>query len=188
MHSSRPLRPLAGGRRYQPWSTSPRVLRARRRRLRVRRLLRAAIVLAIEIGVVVLFLAAIRQDPAPADTPAVAVAVAGADAVAADPASYRDAGEVRVRGRILEYPVRVSKRDRGTFILVGESGRRLAVVPARTAKLPAFRAGMPVIVRGTVVIPPDSKRMARRSTSRTAIAARARAPALIKAAGVASAD
>ena len=138
----------------------------------------------MEVGVAALIVAAIRQEPAPDNAPV--VAVAGADAVAADPASFRTAGELRVRGRILEYPVRVSKRDRGTFILVGESGRHLAVVPASGTKLRAFRAGVPVIVRGTIVIPPDSERLTRRATSRTAIAQRADAPALIKAVEVSS--
>ena len=186
MHSSRPLQPLAGGRRHQPWTPSQRVLQARRRRVRAGRLARAAVLLVLEVGVAALIFSLIRQDPAPADAPA--VAVVGADAVAAEPASYRSAGELRVRGRILEYPVRISARDRGTFVLVGETGSHLVVVPEQDTKLRAFRAGVGVVVRGNVVIPPTSKRLARRATSRTAIAKRADAPALIKAVEVSTAD
>jgi hypothetical protein len=186
MHSSRPYHPLAGGRRHEPWTTSPRVLRARRRRIRIGRVLRAGVVLGLELGVALLIVNLVRQEPAPAEAPA--VAVAGADEVAADPASYRTSSELRVRGRILEYPVRVSGRDRGTFVLVGETGRRLVVVPANGTKQWAFRAGVTVIVRGTVVIPPDSERLARRPTSRTAIAERAEASALIKAVQVTGAE
>jgi hypothetical protein len=185
MYSSRPLTPPAARHRHEPRTTSPRVLPARRRRASIGRLARSGVLLALELAVAVLIVSLIRQEPAPAEAPT--KLVAGADAVAADPASFRT-GEQRVRGRVLDYPTRISSRDRGTFILAGESGRRLAVVPAKRTKLASFRAGVPVIVRGTVVIPPDSKRLARRTTSRTAIAKRANAPALIKAVKVSAAD
>jgi hypothetical protein len=55
------------------------------------------------------------------------------------------------------------------------------VVPADEARLLSLRVGTVVVVRGTVVVPPDSKRLADRVTSRTAVAQRAGAPALIKA-------
>ena len=74
--------------------------------MHVRWLVRASALLAVEIAVAVLIVSMIREEPAPAGAPA--AAIAGTDAVAADPASYRTAGELRVRGRILEYPVRVS--------------------------------------------------------------------------------
>jgi hypothetical protein len=102
------------------------------------------------------------------------------DAVANDPASFRG-GELTLRGRVVERPLRVSTRDGGTFVVEGRGGERLLVVPANRKRLPTFRTGVDVVVRGTVVIPPDSRRLARRAASRTALAKRFDAPAVVKA-------
>jgi hypothetical protein len=182
MYSSHPP---SGGHRHEPWSTAPRILHARRRRPSILRIARSGVLIALEIGVAVLIVSLIRQDPAPANGPTDRIATA--DAVATDPEGFR-AGEQRVQGRVLEYPERISSRDRGTFILVGETGRRLVVVPADRTRLRSFRPGVRVIVSGEVVLPPDSTRLSRRTTSRTAIAKRANAPALIKAIMVSAAD
>jgi len=69
-------------------------------------------------------------------------------------------------------------------VLEGARDGRLLVVPNEGAKLPNWRAGTAVVVRGVVVIPPDSRRLARRATSRTAVAERAGASAIIKASEV----
>jgi hypothetical protein len=143
-----------------------------------RRLARAAFVLALEVGVAVALVLVVRSATAtPAERPAPAV---GVDAVASDPASFRG-GVLTLRGRVVERPLRVSARDRGAFVLEGRGGERLLVVPADRTRLPAFRTGVDVTVRGTVVIPPDSRRLARRAASRTALAKRFDAPALVKA-------
>ena len=66
-------------------------------------------------------------------------------------------------------------------MIEGARGARLVVVPADRQRLRAFTVGTIVKVSGSVVIPPDSRRLARRPTTRTAIAKRADAPALIEA-------
>ena len=140
------------------------------------RLSRAAFVLGLERCAALALLAILRSTPAvPADGPP----AADVAAIAARPASFR-AAEVHVRGRIAGRPTRVSDADRGAFILDG-GGAHLLVVAAKGHGLTWFRAGTDVIVRGTIVVPPDSKRLARRPTSRTAIAKRAHATALVKA-------
>jgi hypothetical protein len=102
------------------------------------------------------------------------------EAVAAAPASYRSR-DIQVQGRVAAWPKRIRSRDRGTFVIKGTRGSRLLVVPADRQRLRAFMVGTMITVHGSVVIPPKSKRLARRPTSRTAIAERADAPALIKA-------
>jgi hypothetical protein len=142
------------------------------------RLVRSLLILSLEVGVLIALVSALRSTPsAPAEPPAPPL---GADAVAASPASYRSS-EIAVRGTIVERPTRISSRDRGAFVLAGRDGGRLLVVPADAAKLRNFRIGTTVTVDGRVVIPPDSKRLARSTASRTAIAERMGAPALIKA-------
>jgi hypothetical protein len=89
-----------------------------------------------------------------------------------------------MRGRIVERPLRVSERDRRAFIVEGDAGGRLLVVPADDVRLRSFRVGTDVVIRGIVMIPPDSRRLARRAASRTAIAKRFDAPAIVKAVNV----
>jgi hypothetical protein len=145
------------------------------------RLARAAFVLSLEIGVAVALVWVVHAAPATLDPQEPAV---GADAVAADPTSFR-AGQTTVRGRIVERPLRLSERDRGAFVMAGATGGRLLVVPADGAPLLRIRRGTTVVVRGTVVIPPNSRRLERRAASRTAIARRFDAPAVVKAVEVA---
>ena len=96
----------------------------------------------------------------------------GAETVAAEPQSFRSRA-LEVEGIVGQRPTRIQKRDRGTFVLLGRRrAMRLLVVPARRGTLTGFRAGTPVVVRGTVVIPPRRSRLARRATSRTALAER----------------
>jgi hypothetical protein len=143
-----------------------------------RRLARAAFLLALQVGVAVALVVVVRSATAtPAERPVSAI---GVDAVAQDPASFRG-NALTLRGRVVERPIRVSARDRGTFVIAGSRGERLLVVPADRRRLRGFRTGVEVIVRGTVVIPPDSRRLARRAASRTALARRYDAPALVKA-------
>jgi hypothetical protein len=150
--------------------------RRRERRRRAGRLTRAAVVLGLEVAAGYAIVSAISLTPsAPADSPR-ALSVA---AVAHAPASFRGR-PVQLRGRIAERPERVSPRDRGAFVL-SRGSDRLLVVPAKGARLTAFRVGTNVVVRGSVVLPPDSKRLARHPTSRTAIAKRVHAPAILKA-------
>jgi hypothetical protein len=150
-----------------------------------RSIVRAACVLALEVCVAIMIVSMIRDAPsaAPAEEPA---GPASADAVAADPRGFRG-GDVEVEGRIVERPKRVSVEDRRAFVLAGPGGGRVLVVPADDAKLTLFRKGVDVVVSGTVVVPPKSKKLARRTTSRTAVAKRMHAPALIKATDVDSA-
>jgi hypothetical protein len=139
------------------------------------------LVLALELGAAVAIVLVVRSaaaTPAPRAAPAV-----GVDTVADAPASFRS-GELAVRGHVVERPLRVRARDRGTFVIGGDTGGRLLVVPADGARLPAFRSGVEVVVRGTVVIPPDSARLARRPATRTALAKRFDTPAVVKATDV----
>ena len=144
------------------------------------RIVRAGLVFMLEVGAAIALLLAIRTDPAtPSPEPDRPLATT---AVAAEPAAHRSA-PVRVQGAIAERPLRLSKRDRGAFVLEGEDERsRLLVVLADDAeRQPRFKVGTDVIVHGTVVTPPDSRRLASRATSRTAIAARTDSSALLKA-------
>jgi hypothetical protein len=144
------------------------------------RIARAGLVFMLEVGAAIALLLAIRTDPAtPAPEPDRPLSTT---TVAAEPADYRSA-PVRVQGAIAERPIRLSKRDRGAFVLEGEDERsRLLVVFADDAgRKPRLKIGTDVIVHGSVVIPPDSRRLARRVTSRTAIAARTDSSALLKA-------
>jgi hypothetical protein len=102
------------------------------------------------------------------------------DAVAASPATHRG-GDVQIRGRVAEWPQEIRRRDQGTFVLEGSDGGRLLVVPADHERLRAFTVGTTVKVSGSILIPPDSKHLARRRISRTAITKRVHTPALIKA-------
>lgn len=102
------------------------------------------------------------------------------EAVAARPTAYRGR-DLQVRGRVAAWPERIKSTDRGTFVIEGTRGARLVVVPAVRRRLRAFKVGTTVLVSGSVVVPPKSKRLAARRTSRTAVAKRAHAPALIKA-------
>ena len=148
----------------------------RTRRRRARRVLRAGFIVMLEVSIVLLLLMAVRATPVP---PAEA-AVLGAQAVADDPATYRSRS-LEVQGVVGERPARIRREDRGAFFLEGAEGGRVLVVPSKAIRLTAFRNGTTVLVRGTVVVPPRSGRVARQVTSRTAIAARGGAGALIKA-------
>jgi hypothetical protein len=144
------------------------------------RIVRAGLVFMLEVGAAIALLLAIRTDPTtPSPEPNRPLATT---AVAAQPADYRSE-PVRVQGAIAERPTRLSKRDRGAFVLEGEDERsRLLVVFADDAQpQPRLKIGTDVIVHGSVVIPPHSRRLARRVTSRTAIAARTDSSALLKA-------
>jgi hypothetical protein len=148
---------------------------------RARRLARAGFVLGLELTAAALLVVAIRSPSTTAQAPV--DPVFGADAVAARPGHFRSI-EVRVRGRILTRPAHPPGRDRDAFVLGGSGGGRLLVVPADDARPRAFRAGTDVVVRGTVVIPPASKRLERHPTSRTAVAKEARASAILEAIAV----
>ena len=89
-----------------------------------------------------------------------------------------------MEGIVGQRPTRIQRHDRGTFVLLGKRRTRLLVVPARRGALIGFRAGTPVVVRGSVVIPPRRSRLARRATTRTALAERTGSPALVKATDV----
>jgi hypothetical protein len=151
-----------------------------RRRRRLSRIARSLAVLGLEAAAALaLFTVVTGAQSAPAE-PSEASPSISADEVATRPARFR-AREVRVTGRIRPRPERVSKQDRLAFVLEGTRDGRLLVVPAEGTRLPGYRAGTAVIVRGTVVVPPDSKRLARRVASRTAVAQRADATAIVKA-------
>jgi hypothetical protein len=150
-----------------------------KRRHRSRRVARALLVCGLELSVAVaLVLVISNRASAPAGTATPPPLTT--EAVAASPAAYRSR-EIHVRGRVADWPDRIKRRDEGTFVIEGTRGARLLVVPAGKQRLRAFTIGTTVRVSGSVVIPPDSERLARRPTSRTAIAKRADAPALIKA-------
>jgi hypothetical protein len=132
--------------------------------------------MTLELCAALVLVSLISTTPsAPADVPPPPI---DADIVAADPGSF---GAAAVKGHIIERPMRISERDRRAFVLAGPRGGRLLVVAARDAQLPYYREGVEVVVHGSVVVPPDSKRLRRQTTSRTAIAKRMHAPALIKA-------
>jgi hypothetical protein len=159
-------------------STGTGATRSRRSgRRRARRIARAIMVAALEVSVAIALLLMLRGGPQPL---AAEPEPLNARAVAVEPASFRSQ-DLRVQGTIVDRPTRIKHRDAGTFVLEGAGAKRLLVVPAGDARLTAFRAGTKVIVDGSVVIPPDNPALARRTTSRTAIAKRANAPALIKA-------
>lgn len=152
-----------------------------RRKRPIWRVTRSAIVLGVQAAVAFALVTAITS-PASAPTDRVPESLS-ADDIAAEPASFRSR-EVTVAGRVRPRPERVSKQDRWAFVLEGARDGRLLVVANEGARLPNWRAGTAVVVRGTVVIPPDSPRLARRVTSRTAITKRADAAAILKAADV----
>ncbi len=159
-------------------SVIPRDRAPRRRRPRI---VRSVLVLGLEAAAAFALISAISGTEAvPA---AVTVPPPTADAVAAEPAEFRD-GEISVSGTIRPRPERVSADDRTAFVLEGADGGRLFVVPAEDAQLPHYRAGLEVVVRGQVVVPRAGGRAARRVDSRTAVMKRARAEALVKAAEV----
>ncbi len=165
-----------------PTPARPRRAATRTRPGRAARLARAGFVLGLEVAVAGALAQIVGAEPW-----ASAAAPAGplpAQVVASAPASFRDPTQLVVKGRVVKRPLRVGSRDRGAFVLAGEGGGRLLVVPADGAGLQAFRIGTTVIVRGTLVLTPDSRRLARRPATRTAVARRAHAPALIKATAV----
>ncbi len=147
------------------------------RRRTAHRLSRAGFVIALEAAVAVALVTMIR-DASAIQAPPEPRAL-GAETVAAHPERFRSR-TIEVEGIVGRRPTRIEWRDRGTFVLLGKRRMRLLVVPAREATLAGFRAGTPVVVRGTVVVPPRRSRLARRVTSRTAIAERTGAPALVK--------
>ncbi len=159
---------------YPRYTRTPRSLP---RRLRATR---AGLIVGLELAVAVALASMLDAEPGASAAPSEYL---GADAVAHAPASYRGP-VIEVRGRVAKRPRRVSSGDRGAFVLAGHDGGRLLVVPAGPARLQAFRIGMTVVVRGTLVLTPSSRRLARRPASRTAVAKRAHAPALIKATAV----
>jgi hypothetical protein len=147
------------------------------------RIARAGLLAALEVGAAIALVLALRADPA-APAPEVDRPLS-TRAVAAEPAAYRSA-PVRVQGAVAERPIRLSKRDRGAFVLEGADERsRLLVVYADDAeRRPRPKLGTQAIVHGTVVIPPESRRLARRASSRTAIAERTRSSAILKATSI----
>jgi hypothetical protein len=151
--------------------------RRRARRRRALRLARAGFVGALEGAFVIAFVLLVRGAP---DAPADPAQPLTAAAIAASPTHYRSQ-VVRVRGAIIDRPSRIASQDEGSFVLASGHGGRVLVVPADGANLLSLRVGTVVVVNGSVVVPPDSKRLADRVTSRTAVAQRAGAPALIKA-------
>ena len=158
--------------------TTPRH-RSERRQRRRRRVARALLVCGFELAVAAALVLVISNSAsAPAGTGEPTRLTT--EAVAASPAAYRSR-DLQVRGRVAEWPKRINSHDQGTFVIEGSRGARLVVVPADQRQLRAFTVGTTVLVSGSVVIPPDSERLARRATSRTAIAKRAHAPALIEA-------
>lgn len=148
----------------------------------VRRTARLLAVLGLEGAAAFALIAAISTSSSPT-ADAQAAPELSADDVAAAPAEFRSRS-VTVAGRIRPRPTRVAEQDRRAFVLEGARDGRLLVVPAKDAKLPAYRPGTAVLVRGDVVIPPSSRRLARRVASRTAVAERARATAILKAVDV----
>ena len=149
---------------------------------RIRRGARAAVVLAFELAAAGALVQVVAAEPG-----ASAAAPSGprsVQEVAAEPASFRGRPDVRVEGRVAKRPWRVASRDRSAFVLAGKAGGRLLIVPADGVRLQAFRIGTTVSVRGALVLIPDSRRLARRAATRTAVARRAHAPALIKATAV----
>ena len=144
----------------------------------VARLTCFALVLTLEGAAAAALVILLRTAPAePAD---VGLATVGTEIVAAQPERFRSR-TLEIEGTVGVRPTRIRAQDRGTFVLVGKRRTRLLVVPRDRATLTAFRAGTPVVVRGTVVVPPTSARLARRLTSRTAIAQREGTPAIVKA-------
>jgi hypothetical protein len=142
---------------------------------------RSAIVLGLQAAVAFALVTAITgPTSAPADR---GPASLSADDIAAEPASFRSR-EVTLAGRVRPRPERVSKQDRWAFVLEGARDGRLLVVPDEGVRLPNWRPGTAVVVRGTIVIPPDSPRLARRVASRTAVTKRADAAAILKATDV----
>jgi hypothetical protein len=154
--------------------------RGRRRPSPPLRAARAGLIVGLELAVAVTIASILDAEPGASAAASDSVSV---DLVASAPASYRGP-EVVVRGRVAKRPTRVSTRDRSAFVLAGKDGGRLLVVPSGPARLKAFRVGTMVVVRGAVVLTPSSRRLARRPATRTAVAKRAHAPALIKATSV----
>jgi hypothetical protein len=147
-------------------------------RREVARLTRAGLVLTLEGAAALALITTIRAAPAaPADAEP---ATLGTETVATRPERVRSR-TVEIEGTVGFRPTRITEQDRGTFVLLGKRRTRLLVVPRDRARLAAFRAGTPVVVRGTVIVPPNSARLARRPTSRTAIAERAGSTAIVKA-------
>lgn len=144
---------------------------------------RLLFVLGLEAAVAFALIGTITSASTPSADAQAAAPPLNADDVAGKPTAFRSR-EITVAGRIRPRPTRVSAQDRRAFVLEGARDGRLLVVPADDAKLPAYRPGTAVSVRGTVVIPPDSRRLARRVASRTAVAERAGAAAILKAAEV----
>ena len=155
-------------------SISPRHRSKRRRRI-ARVLLVGGLELAAAAALVSVIANSSSAPAGAADTPPLTT-----ETVAAKPAAYRSR-DIQVQGRVADWPERIKRRDEGTFVIEGARGARLLVVPAEAQRLQAFKVGTTVLVSGSLVIPPDSERLARRPTSRTAIAKRADAPALVKA-------
>lgn len=142
--------------------------------------MRAGLIIGLELAVAMAIASMIAVETGAS---AAASESLGAGMVASAPANYRGP-EIRVQGRVAKRPSHVSSRDRGAFVLAGKDGGRLLVVAAGSARLQAFRIGTVVVVRGTLVVTPSSRRLARRPTTRTAVAKRAHASAIIKAASV----
>jgi hypothetical protein len=144
-----------------------------------RRIARAGLLATFEVGAAIALVLALRTDPA-APAPEVDRPLS-TRAVVAEPAAYRSM-PVRVQGAVAERPVRLSKRDRGAFVLedADERSRLLVVFTDDAERPPRPKLGTQVIVRGTVVIPPESRRLARRANSRTAIAERTDSGAILK--------
>ncbi len=134
-------------------------------------------VLTIEITATVVLAGLLRTaSPVRADeSPALS-----ADAVAARPVRYRST-ELTLQGRVVERGVTVPDGERAAFVLGGPDGGRLLVVRDDATRGPSFVVGTTVRVQGQVVIPPTSRRLERRPASRTAVAKRVRASALVKA-------
>ncbi len=134
--------------------------------------------LVLELAVAYAIVAAVRVSPS--EPAAAAPPLPGPDDVVAAPERFRG-HEVTIQGRIVDRATRAPDGDRTPFVLGDRMGGRLLVVRSADTHGMAFKVGTMVQVSGTVVVPPDSRKLRRRPASRTAIAKRMRAPALIKA-------
>jgi hypothetical protein len=160
----------------------PREARRIRRRRRARRSV-AVVLLAAELAVMAALAVSVRSALSGRVTPAAAAPTRTqltAATVAAHPRAYR-ARTVAVAGWVGINPPRRSARDRWAFLLLGRPGHPLLVVPADGATLTAFRRGTRVIVHGTVRLPHRHHLNRLAPSSRSRVAHRSHAPAIIDA-------
>jgi hypothetical protein len=147
----------------------------------VRRAL-AVVLLAGELAVIAALVVSVRSALSDHVVPAAAPAPVqlSAATVAAHPRAYR-ARTVAVAGRVGVNPPRRSPRDRWAFLLLGRPGHPLLVVPARGAALTVFKLGTRVVVHGTVTLPHRHHVNRLSPSSRSRVAHRNHAPAIVEA-------